>query len=76
MKPVSANLRAMSDALLRQVITWRIKQLRLRNEELTAERIMQDMGEKNLALILRSGYTLDEIKGMIEDAIAKNQKHS
>ena len=76
MKPAPVNLKGMADRLLSMVIERQVKKLAKKEGNLTVERVMQDMDEENLNTILRYGYTMDEIRGLVEDAINKNQKHS
>lgn len=66
------NLKPISDTLLRAVTKEKVKELRKKRVDATVDRVMQDIDGKNLATVLSFGYTVEEIKGMVEDMIGKS----
>lgn len=70
-QPVS--FKAILDTFLKSTISDKVKKLKKSEGTVSIERVLQDMNKENLAILLDYGYTMTEIKGMVEDIIKESQ---
>lgn len=54
---------------MREAIKEQVKKVRKSGVELTVDNVMGNVDQKNLNTILNSGWTLEEIRGMIQAEI-------